>query len=197
VSLALDYSWRSTRGLQGVELVTSDDHRGLVAAVKRHFQGASWQRCQVHVARGLLGLVGVTKRAALGAGVRTVFAAQTPEDARRLARELADEWRSSHPHVAAQIDEHIEECFACYAFPPAHRVRIRTTNGVERLNEEIKRRTRVVRIFPNREACLRLATALCAEQSDEWVTGKRYLDIGELRHWQRDHAPKEVTLTAV
>lgn len=186
-----------SRGLAGVELVTSDDHRGLVAAVKRHFQGASWQRCQVHYSRGLLGLVGMTKRAALGAGLRTVFAAQTVGEARRLAEGLADEWRSTHPHVAAQIDEHIEECFAIYAFPPAHRVRLRTTNGVERLNEEIKRRTRVVRIFPNREACLRLATALCAEQSEEWVTGKRYLDIGELRQWQRDRAPKEVALAAI
>jgi putative transposase len=186
-----------SRGLSGVELVTSDDHRGLVAAVKRHFQGASWQRCQVHFARGLLGLVGVTKRAALGAGLRTVFAAQTGEEAQRLGRELADEWRRTHPHVAAQLDEHLEECFACYGFPPSHRVRLRTTNGVERLNEEIKRRTRVVRIFPNREACLRLATALCAEQSDDWVTGKRYLDISELRQWQRDHLPQEVALTAV
>ena len=185
------------RGLQGVESVTSDDHRGLVAAVKRHFQGASWQRCQVHFARGLLGLVGVTKRAALGAGLRTVFAAQTIKEARKLATELADEWRTTHPHVAAQLDEHSEECLACYGFPPSHRVRLRTTNGVERLNEEIKRRTRVVRIFPNREACLRLATALCAEQSDDWVTGKRYLDITELRQWQRDRAPQEVALTAV
>ncbi len=185
------------RGLSGVELVTSDDHRGLVAAVKRHFQGASWQRCQVHFARGLLGLVGVTKRAALGAGIRAVFTAQSMEEARRLATELADEWRSTHRHVAAQIDEHIEACFACYAFPPAHRTRLRTTNGLERLNEEIKRRTRVVRIFPNRAACLRLATALCAEQSDDWVTGKRYLDMSELRQWQRDRAPQEVTLTAI
>jgi putative transposase len=150
-----------SRGLQGVELVSSDDHQGLVAAVKRHFQGASWQRCQVHFARGLLGLVGATKRAALGAGLRTVFAAQTIEEARRLARDLADEWRPTHAHVAAHLDEHIEACFAIFAFPPPHRVRLRTTNGVERLNEELKRRTRVVRIFPNREACLRLATALC------------------------------------
>jgi putative transposase len=186
-----------SRGLQGVELVSSDDHQGLVAAVKRHFQGASWQRCQVHFARGLLGLVGATKRAALGAGLRTVFAAQTIEEARRLARDLADEWRPTHAHVAAHLDEHIEACFAIFAFPPPHRVRLRTTNGVERLNEELKRRTRVVRIFPNREACLRLATALCAEQSDDWVTGKRYLDIGELRQWQRDRASQEVTLTAV
>jgi len=189
------------RGLQGVELVTSDDHRGLVAAVKRHFQGASWQRCQVHFARGLLGLVGATKRAELGAGLRLVFAASTLQDSRLQAEALAEQWRTTHPHVAAQIDEHIQECFASgtlwVSFPPSHRVKIRTTNGLERLNEELKRRTRVVRIFPNRQACLRLSTALCAEQSDDWVTGKRYLDIGELRQWQRDHAPKEVALTAV
>ncbi len=185
------------RGLTGVELVTSDDHRGLVAAVKRHFQGASWQRCQVHYSRGLMGMVGVTKRAALAAGIRAVFAAQTVEEARILAGALADEWRPTHRHVADQIDEHIEECFACYAFPPAHRTRLRTTNGLERLNQEIKRRTRVVRIFPNRDACLRLATALCAEQSEEWIIGHRYLDISELRQWQRDHAQKEVALTAV
>lgn len=141
------------RGLTGVELVTSDDHRGLTPAIKRHFQGASWQQCQVHYTRGLLGLVGATKRAALGAGLRTVFAAQTVEEARRLARELADEWRPTHPHVAAQLDEHLGECLAIFAFPPSHRGRLRTTHGVERLNEEIKRRTRVVRIFPNREAC--------------------------------------------
>src|SRR5947209_10520486 len=125
------------RGLCGVELVTSDDHRGLVAAVKRHFQGASWQRCQVHFARGLLGLVGATKRAALGAGLRLVFSATTLADARLQAEALAKQWRSSHPHVAAQIEEHIEDCFACYSFPPTHRSRIRTTNGLERLNEEL------------------------------------------------------------
>ena len=77
----------------------------------------------------------------------------------KLAGALADQWRPTHRHVADQIDEHIEDCFACYAFPPSHRIRIRTTNGLERLNQEIKRRTRGVRMFPNREACLRLATA--------------------------------------
>lgn len=184
------------RGLTGVELVTSDDHRGLVAAVKRHFQGASWQRCQVHFARGLLGLVGATKRAELGAGLRLVFAATTGEDARLQAEVLAEQWRPTHPHVAAQIEEHIEGCFACYAFPPSHRVTIRTTNGLERLNEELKRRTRVVRIFPNRQACLRLSTALCAEQSDDWVTGKRYLDMRELRQWQYERAGTAVLVSA-
>jgi len=141
--------------------------------------------------------VGVTTRAALAQGIRAVFAAQTEAEARRVAREVADEWRPTHRHVADQLDEHIEECFACYAFPPTHRTRLRTTNGVERLNQDIKRRTRVVRIFPNREACLRLATALSGEQSEDWITGHRYLDISELRQWQRDHAPQEVALTAI
>ena len=75
------------------------------------------------------------------------------------------------------IEEAVEDCFACYAFPAAHRPRIRTTNGVERLNQELKRRTRVVRIFPNRTALLRLVTALALEQSEEWVSGRRYLDM--------------------
>jgi putative transposase len=77
------------------------------------------------------------------------------------------------------LEDGIEDCLACLAFPMAHRARIRTTNGLERLNEEIKRRTRVVRIFPNPDACLRLVTALCVEQSEEWVSGRRYLDMGE------------------
>lgn len=115
----------------------------------------------------------------------------------RLGDALHRPFAPTHRHVVEQLDDHIEDCFACYAFPPAHRVRLRTTNGLERLKQEIKRRTRVVRIFPNREACLRLASALFAEQSEDWVTGHRYPDISELRQWQRDHAPKEVALTAV
>ncbi len=79
------------------------------------------------------------------------------------------------------MEEHIEECLTCLSFPESHRRRIRTTNGLERLNQEIKRRTRVVRIFPNRQACLRLVTALAVEQSEEWLTGRRYLDMEELR----------------
>jgi len=185
------------RGLSGVELIISDDHRGLVAAVKRHFQGASHQRCQVHFTRDLLGMVGASKRGELAAGLRIVFTAPALDDARRMAAALADRWRPSHPKVAQLIDDHIEECFAVYAFPPAHRQRLRSTNGWERLMQEIKRRTRVIRIFPNREACLRLVTALCAEQSDEWVSGMRYLDIGELRRWPQEPGGEEVTLAAM
>jgi transposase-like protein len=165
------------RGLGGVALVTSDDHAGLRAAIARHFQGASWQRCQVHFARNLQGRVGAKHRARLGADLRGVFAAGSAAQARAAARACAAEWRAGHPHVAAALEDDLEDCLACYAAPAAHRVRLRTTNGLERLNQELKRRTRVVRIFPNRAALLRLVTALAMEQSDEWVSGRRYLDM--------------------
>ncbi len=173
-----------SRGLSGVELVTSDDHKGLRAAIDRHFQGASWQRCQVHYTRTLSGQVAFARRKDLASGLREVYDAPDEGRARRLAGELADSWRKSHPKVAEHIDEHIEECLTVFSLPPEHRKRIRTTNGLERLNSEIKRRSAVVRVWPNREACLRLVTALCAEQSDEWVSGPRYLDVELLREWQ-------------
>jgi putative transposase len=169
------------RGLKGVELVTSDEHKGLKSAIERHFRGASHQRCQFHYAKNLLGLVSFGKRKELGAGLRAVFSAPTRELALRAAEELADRWRESHPKVAEHIEEHMEECLACLSFPESHRRRIRTTNGLERFNQEIKRRSRVVRIFPNRQACLRLVTALAVETSEEWLTGRRYLDMEELK----------------
>ncbi len=174
------------RGLKGVELVVSDEHEGLKAAIARHFQGASHQRCQVHYARNLLGMVGSARRKDLGADLRAIFAAPTREQALGITSSVARKWREKgYAKVAEHLEERIEECLSCLAFPESHRRRIRTTNGLERLNQEIKRRTRVVRIFPNREACLRLVTALAVEQSEEWLTGRRYLDVEELREHRR------------
>ncbi len=175
------------RGLRGVELVTSDDHRGLTAAIERHFQGASWQRCQVHFMRNLRGMVGTKHRARLGEDLRGVFGAATLAQARAAGRACG--WTASHPLVAAKLDDDLEACLACYAFPATHRARIRTTNGLERLNQELKRRTRVVRIFPNREAVKRLVTALAMEQSEEWVSGRCYLDMEPF--WDERQRPNE------
>ena len=171
------------RGLSGVELVVSDDHSGLKAAVLRQFQGASWQRCQVHYARNLLGMVGHARRKELAADLRGIFAAADREVALDLASSVAEKWRGKgQEKVAERLEEHVEECLACLSFPEGHRRRIRTTNGLERFNQELKRRsTRVVRIFPNSNSCLRLVTALAVEQSEEWVTGRRYLDMEDLR----------------
>lgn len=180
------------RGLRGVELVTSDEHPGLEAAIARHCQGVSWQRCQVHYARNLLRLVSFGKREELAEGLREVFAAPTRGTALSLADGLAYRWRKSHPKVAEHIEEHVEECLSCLFFPESHRRRIRTTNGLERFNQEIKRRTKVVRIFPNRRACLRLVTALAAEQSEEWLTSRRYLNMEELKKSRSSEEREEV-----
>jgi transposase-like protein len=175
------------RGLRGVELVTSDDHQGLKAAIARHFQGASWQRCQVHFGRNLRGMVGSKHRGRLSEDLRGIFAAASAAQARAAARACAASWKASHPQVAAKLEEDLEDCLACYAFPAAHRVRIRTTNGLERLNQELKRRTRVGRIFPNRAAVERLVTALAMEQSEEWVSGRRYLTMDP--YWEDRRRP--------
>lgn len=165
------------RGLRGVQLVTSDDHKGLVAAVQRHFQGASWQRCQVHFLRNARGKVARKHQAALTSDLKAVYAAPDREWALEAARGVVERWSASHPAVAEWIELGIEATLACFSFPEPHRRRIRSTNGLERFNQELKRRTRVVRIFPNREACLRLVTALCVEQSEEWLSGRKYLDM--------------------
>src|SRR5215216_221385 len=172
------------RGLKGVKLVVSDEHKGLKAAIARHFQGASHQRCQVHYARNLLGMVSAAKRKELASDLRAIFSATSREQAFGIASSVAQKWRQKgNEKVAEHLEEHIEECLTCLTFPESHRRRIRTTNGLERLNQEIKCRSRVVRIFPNERSCLRLVTALAVEQSEEWITGRRYLDMEELeRH---------------
>lgn len=175
------------RGLRGVQLVTSDDHEGLKAAISRQFQGVSWQRCQVHFARNLLGRVAKRDRKRLAEDLKQIFRAPTLEWAREASGKVVEWWRGSHPALADHLERHVEECLECFAFPAQHRLKIRTTNGLERLHQEIKRRTRVVRIFPNRESCLRLVTALCVEVSDEWVSGRRYLDMS----WSFDPAEQE------
>ena len=141
-------------------------------------------------------MVSFAKRKELGANLRGFFAAPDREQALRIASSVAEKWhKKSHEKVACHLEEHIEECLTCLAFPDSHRRRIRTTNGLERFNQEIKRRTRVVRIFPNRASCLRLVTALAVEQSEEWMTGRRYLDMGELEEYrQAQQQTKEVTL---
>jgi putative transposase len=186
-----------SRGLKGVELVVSDNHEGIKAAVCRHFQGASHQRCQVHYSRNLLGMVSHAKRKELGADLKAIFAASERNQAMGIASSVAQKWRQKGSEkVPEHLEEHVEECLSCLAFPESHRRRIRTTNGLERLNQEIKRRTRVVRIFPNRESCLRLVTALAVEQSEEWVTGRRYLEMEELTEYCRrqEQESEEVTL---
>ena len=168
------------RGLKGVKLVVSDDHEGIRGAVDRYFQGACWQRCQVHFSRNLLDCIPRKDKERIGQEIKSIFESPDIYFASSRVDEIITKYKSIYPKFSDKLEEGIEDTLACYQFPESHRRRVRTTNMLERLSQEIKRRTRVVRIFPNEEACLRLISALCIEQNEEWLTGKRYLTMEEL-----------------
>jgi transposase-like protein len=167
------------RGLdpKAVRYVVSDEHRGLRAAVRRYLPGALWQRCQTHYQRNAGPKVPRKARAEIHGRLRDIFNAPDLEIALDRARLLIEECRSRFPELASWLEETIEEVLVVFALPSEHRRRLRTTNGLERYHEEHRRRSRVVRIFPNRASCLRLSSALAMEQSEDWLTGHRYLNM--------------------
>jgi len=169
----------SKRGLSGVELIVSDDHKGLWQAITTSFPGASWQRCQVHFLRNLMKRLRKRDRGRILAQMRDVFAATDKQTAYQRLQALVDQLRKPYPELADWLEEDGPETLTVFDFPAEHCVRLRTTNGIERLNQEIKRRTRVIRIFPNQASCLRLITALCQEQSEFWESGKRYMIMSQ------------------
>lgn len=164
------------RGLKGVEYVVSDDHRGLVQAINRHFQGALWQRCQVHFVRNALSRVKQKDRPEVLRILKRITQSATREEATENLNAAVQTLEPRHPALAEWLEEHGEEILAVYQLPEKHRRKLRSTNMLERFNQEIKRRTLVVRIFPNQAACLRLVSALAAETSEEW-SERRYLDL--------------------
>ena len=168
------------RGLRGVLLVISDDHKGLVKAISRYFQGCQWHRCQVHYLRNLLDRAPKKLRKTLADKLKDIFNAPDREQAQLRVKQLIDLYESKYPQIAEFLENTSHEVLACFNFPEEHRKRIRTTNGLERFHEEIRRRTRVIRIFPNQNSCLRLVSALAAEQHDNWISGKRYLTMEPL-----------------
>jgi transposase-like protein len=169
------------RGLTGVRLVTSDAHLGIRAAVGATLDGAAWQRCRVHLLRDLLTHVPRHASAMVAAFVRTIFAQPDEAAARAQLRQVAERLATSFPKAAEILLAAEDDVLAYLACPREHWTKIWSTNPLERLNRELARRNDVVGIFPNREALLRLGTALLAEQHDEWLTmGKRYLTQASL-----------------
>jgi transposase-like protein len=164
------------RELKGVRYVVSDDHQGLTAAIGRHYQGALWQRCQVHFIRNVLGMAPNADRGRIIALLQEITESQTEESARSRLRETVDALSATHPKIAEHLDTFGEEILTVYALPAHHRTRMRTTNMLERFNEEIKRRTRVVRIFPNEQSCIRLVSAMAIEMNETWME-RMYLDM--------------------
>lgn len=169
------------RGLRGVRLVVSDAHVGLTQAIREVFVGASWQRCRVHFLRNVLALVSKSAQAMVAATVRTVFEQADRQAAQRQLAQVCALLAERFPTVVRLLEHAEEEILTFYDFPVAHRRQIYSTNPLERLNKELKRRSAVVGIFPNRAAVLRLFTALLAEQTDEWLVGRHYFSETSMR----------------
>jgi transposase-like protein len=165
------------RGLAGVKLVISDAHEGIKAAVARVFR-ASWQRCRVHFMRNALAHAGKSGRRVVSAFIATAFAQDHADAAKAQWRQVADQVRPKPPKLAALLDEAEADVLASMAFPKEHRAKIHSTNPLERVNGEIKRRTEVVGIFPNEAAITRLVGAILLEQNDEWAVQRaRYMTL--------------------
>lgn len=181
------FRWLKGRGLKGVMFLISDQHSGLVEAAAKHFQGASWQRCQVHLMRNILGHCGPRVRAEVAAAAKLVLQAADMTEARRRLQEFATGFEKSAPKAVACLEAGFEDAMAVMCLPEKYRKRLRTTNMQERLNEEVRRRERVIRIFPNDESALRLIGALLAEQNEAWQE-RRYLDMDEFEQWKAARA---------
>jgi transposase-like protein len=169
------------RGLHGVQLVTSDAHQGLKKALSQTMSEASWQRCRVHFMRNLLAHVPKRDKAMVAAAVRTIFAHSEREAAGQQLVEVAAVLQHRWPRAAEMLLEAEEDILCFMHFPQSHWRRIYSNNPLERLNKEIKRRTNVVGIFPDREAVVRLVGALLIEIDDEWQIGRRYFSLASMK----------------
>ena len=187
VSVALseaEVHWRSflsalqKRGLHGVLLVISDDHAGLGAARRAVFPAVAWQRCQYHLQQNAQAYVPrLDQRAAVAQAIRSVFDCPDRASADARLKTVVAAHADSAPKLAAWMEENLPQGLAVFAFPAPHQRRLRTSNPIERCNRELKRRTRVAGMFPNEASLLRLVSALLAETSEEWETGKIYLNL--------------------
>lgn len=166
------------RGLCGVKLIVSDHHAGLKAARRAVLPSVPWQRCQFPLQQNAQAQVArLEPRSAIGQRIRTIFNAPDRAEAQRLLDQALEQWRKDAPKRAAWAEENLPEGFAVFHYPPAHQTRLRTTHSWERINRELKPRTRGASIFPNSASCLRLVSALLAECDEEWMSGKIYLTL--------------------
>lgn len=168
------------RGLSGVRLIISDDHSGLKAARQAVFGSVPWQRCQFHLQQNAQAYVPKQEmKAQVAADLRAIFTATDRQAAETLLRAMVKRYAESAPKLAVWIEENVVEGLTVFLLPESHRRLLRTTNGLERVNKEVKRRTRVATLFPSEASCLRLVSAVLMEISDDWQTGKAYLTFSE------------------
>ena len=166
------------RGMYGVRMVTSDDHKGLREALKSRLTGVKWQRCQCHLQRNVINFVPrASIRQKVADELKDVFNAPDLIEAKRRLSTMVENYRDKASGLSEWLEENVPEGLTVFELPASHRRRLRTTNCVERINQEIKRRTSVARLFPNEASLLRLVTAIVAEISEEWETGRMYLNM--------------------
>ncbi len=169
-----------SRGMHGVRLITSDDHTGLKAAVNSVFPSVPWQRCQVHLQRNAAAYVPkVAMREEVAKDIRAIFNAPDKAEAERFLGIAVEKYSKTASKLSEWLEKNIPEGLTVFSLPDNQRKRLKSTNMVERLNREIKRRTRVAGLFPNEASLLRLVTAILVETSEEWETGKRYLSVAK------------------
>lgn len=167
-----------SRGLSGVQLIVSDDHAGLKAARRAVFGGIPWQRCQFHLQQNASAYVPRRERLKeVAADIRTVFNAPDRPTAEAFLTRIVQKYAKTASKLADWLEKNLPEGLTVLDFPASHRRKIRTVNGLERVNEEVKRRTRVVNLFPNELACLRLVSAILMELDEDWQTGRAYLNF--------------------
>lgn len=190
------FRWLQQRGLKGVSFVISDAHGGLTEAIAKHFQGATWQRCQVHLMRNLLAHASTRIRAEVAAAAKLVLQAPDMDEARHRLQAFTERFAKSAPKAVACLEDGFEDAMAVMALPEKYRRRLRTSNMQERLNEEVRRREKVIRIFPNDDSALRLIGALLTEQNERWLE-RRYFDMDEFQQWTEAHTAVVPTHAAV
>ena len=161
------------RGLRGVELVVSDAHEGIRAALERHFQGVEWQRCRVHFKREIARKVGPREYREVLQDLAAVFAGSDRAECLRRGEEMAEKWEERKPEVARMLRDGLEDCLTVWNYPDSHRRKLGSTNMLERLMKTLKQRTRVVGVFPNRASCERLIGAVLVEQHEKWQLEER------------------------
>lgn len=166
------------RGLTKVDFISSDNHKGLVNAIKKHFQGATWQRCQTHFSRNVLDKAPKKHQPELKIHLRGIYEAKDIADARRLLDETIEAFEHLAPKAMLTLEEGFDDVMAVMALPEKYRKRLRTTNSIERLNEEVRRRDRVIRIYPNEASAIRLLGSVLIEQDEKWST-RKYLDMDD------------------
>jgi len=190
-----EQSWKNhhqklkERGVKSIGLTISDSNRGLLNSLEKEFASTPHQRCMVHFERNLLSLVPHKEKKSLSKSIKQIFNAPNREMAIQIAKIIIDYYETLFPSVSRLLTKSLEETLTFFDFPEHHRRKIRTTNLIEHLNSQIKRRTKVINIFPNADSCIRYVSALLQEIDEEWQTGRRYMLVEEKK--KKTHLMKE------